>query len=314
MIKIVVLYALFASTFSLGKVLLNYAPPIFIVGIRMTIAGLILLAYQYLHKDTVFKFKKKHWKLYLQVILFTCYFPYILRFWGLRYMASSKASLIYTLGPFITYLFSYLIVKEKVTAKKIIGLVIGFIGLLPILIVPTPIEDIKGGFGVFSWAEISIVLSISCLSYGWLIMHKLIKDKNYSPAMVNGISMFIGGIMALVTSFIFEPSATITDPLPFFGLLAVIILVSNLLCHNIYGNLLKKYSPTFLSFASFLTPLFAAFYGYIFLHEKISWDFVVSTACVILGLVIFYQGELHQNKLEQKAKKTQEDDEMSIIP
>lgn len=60
MIKIIILYALFASTFSLGKILLDFAPPIFLVGIRMTIAGLVLLAYQYFHKDTVFKFKTKH--------------------------------------------------------------------------------------------------------------------------------------------------------------------------------------------------------------------------------------------------------------
>jgi drug/metabolite transporter (DMT)-like permease len=314
MIKIVILYALFASTFSLGKVLLNFAPPIFLVGIRMTIAGFLLLAYQYFHKNTVFKFKKKHWKLYLQGILFTCYFPYILRFWGLRYMASSKASLIYTLGPFITYVLSYFMVNEKVTSKKIIGLLIGFVGLLPILIVPSPTEDIRGGIGAFSWPEISIILSISCLSYGWLVMHKLIREKDYSPAMVNGISMFVGGLMAFVTSLIFEPMAHITDPTTFLSLLGIIILVSNLICHNIYGYLLKKYSPTFLSFASFLTPLFAAFYGWLFLSEKISWAFIISSGCVILGLAIFYQGELHQQKIEEKVKKANpEDEEMSAI-
>ena len=309
MIKIIVLYALFASTFSLGKVLLTYAPPIFLVGIRMTIAGLVLLAYQHFSKGAVFKLEKKHWKLYVQIMLFTCYFPYILRFWGLKHMSSSKASLIYTLGPFITYLFSYLLNKEKVTLNKIIGLLIGFFGLLPVLIVPTATEDIGGGIGFISWSELSLILSIVCLSYGWIILTKLINDKHYSPTMINAISMSSGGVLALLTSGIFETHTTISAPMPFFGILAIIILVSNLICHNMYGYLLKTYSPTFLSFAGFLTPLFAAIYGRIFLKEPISLDFSISIGCVILGLIIFYQDELHHIQATKRKQKEQ----MSII-
>jgi drug/metabolite transporter (DMT)-like permease len=306
MFQIIILYALFASTFSLGKWLLHFAQPIFLVGIRMTIAGFILLIYQYLSKASAFRFERKHVSLYAQGILFTCYFPYILRFWGLQYMPSSKASLIYSLGPFITYGLGYLLVDEKVTFKKILGLVVGFFGLLPILMVPAPTEDLMGGIGFFSWPEISIVLSITCLSYGWIVLRKLIRDNNYDPAMINGICMFTGGVFALITSLLFEPQAVITDIVTFISILATIIIVSNLICHNLYGTLLKKYSPTFLSFASFLTPIFAAFYGWIFLSEKISWDFLASVICVFIGLAIFYQGELHQK--EQEKKKNLPDD------
>ena len=177
-----------------------------------------------------------------------------------------------------------------------VGLLVGFFGLLPVLMVPAPKEDLIGGIGFFSWPEISLVLSISSLSYGWIIMRKLIKDNDYPPAMVNGITMFIGGILAAITSWLFEPKAIISDPAYFITILAIIIIVSNLLCHNLYGNLLKKYSPTFLSFASFLTPLFAAFYGWIFLSEKISWDFFISALCVFLVSAIFYQVEFRERK------------------
>jgi drug/metabolite transporter (DMT)-like permease len=310
MTQIILLYALFASTFSLGKVILQYTHPIFLVGIRMTIAGFLLLAYQYFNKDTVFKLRKKHWQLYVQVILFTCYIPYILRFWGLQHMSSAKASLIYNLGPFISYLLAYLLASEKITLGKVTGLLIGFVGLLPILIVPSPNEDIMGGIGFISWSEISMVLSISSLSYGWIILHRLIKDNNYSPAMVNGISMFSGGVLALVTSWIFEPPVMIEKPLHFFGILAIIILVSNLICHNMYGHLLKKYSPTFMSFASFMTPLFAAFYGWVLLGEKISWDFLISVGFVALGLIIFYRDELRQIKIAQQKDREIEVEKM----
>lgn len=300
MITIVMLYALFASTFSLGKVLLNYAQPIFLVGIRMSIAGFVLLCYQYIQNRSTFKLERKHWRLYVQGTLFTCFLPYILRFWGLKHMSPAKASLIYTLGPFVTYALSYFLVDEKVTRNKIVGLLIGFIGLLPVLIAPAPTEDLVGGLAFFSWAELYVVLSIACLSYGWIIMRKLIKEYHYQPAMANGICMFFGGVLALITSALVEPTAISGNLFAFLGILAVVILVSNLLCHNMYATLLKKYSPTFLSFASFLTPLFAALYDWLFMHEAISWDFFISTSCVFLGLTIFYQDELGNRSTKDK--------------
>ena len=72
------------------------------------------------------------------------------------------------------------------------------------------------------------------------------------------------------------------------------IFISNILCHNLYAGLLKKYSATFMSFTSFLRPLFAALYGWAFFQEKISWHFYTSAIIVFIGLYIFYQDELRK--------------------
>src|SRR5262245_58355366 len=134
---IVLLYALFAGTFSLGKVLLAYSPPIFLVGVRMFIAGLLLLTYQTVSGSLRFTFSKKHLLYYAQIILFTTYLPYIFRFFALQSMTSAKACLLYNLSPFVSYILSYFLFAEKVTYKKVIGLIIGFIGFVPSLFVST---------------------------------------------------------------------------------------------------------------------------------------------------------------------------------
>lgn len=289
MLQIVILHALFASTFSLGKILLQHANPILLVGIRMSIAGAILLLYQRISTGSLGKIQLKHWRLYMQAIIFTCFLPYILRFWGLAHMSASKASLLYTAGPFVTYLLSYALAQEKITLKKSLGLLIGFIGLMPVLIKPESAEDLLRGFGFLSWPEIYVIASISCLSYGWIITHKLLKEYKYPPTLANGISMFSGGVLALATSALFETNGPIEDMQSFLVILTVVIVVSNLICHTMYGFLLRKYSPTFLSFAGFLTPLFAALYEWIFMQTPISKEFFISVTCVFLGLAIFYQ-------------------------
>lgn len=269
MFLIVILYAFLAGTFSLGKVILAYTQPIFLVGVRMSIAGSLLLVYHFIVNHTRFRIDKNHLWLFIQSTIFTIYIPYILRSWSLTYLPSSKACLIYNFGPFLSYFFSYFFCQEKIRIKKIVGLTIGFIGLLPIIINSSLTSTTA--HGLFIVPELALLVAVSSMSYGWLIIHKLINNYHYPPSMTNGIIMFAGGVLALCTSFIVEDSNLyVTDFVPFATILAIIIVISNLICHNLYGALLRIYTPTMLSFTSFLSPLFAALYGWLFFGRNYS--------------------------------------------
>ncbi len=293
MLLIITLYALFGTSFSIGKVLLtNYTTPIFLAGSRFFPAGLILLAYQYFHPSEKFKFKRKHIWYYAQIIFFGVYFTYILRFWALSYLSSSKTALLFNLAPFLSSFYSYMFFKETMTKKQWIGLVIGFIGLIPIVLSSSPAESYVGEWFFISWPELAVIGAVAAHSYSWIVVRKLVKEKSYSPMMVNGISMTVGGFLALLTSFPLEGAHPVTDIGPFLFWLTAIIIISNIICHNLYGYLLKKYTATFLSFAGFMAPIFATLYGWYFLGETITWHFYVSGAIVFVGLILFYQDEL----------------------
>lgn len=299
MFLIVILYALFASSFTMGKALLGYTTPAFLLGSRMFIAGVILLTYQYFFAHEHFRFKKKHLFLYAQIVILGICITYYLRFWSLQYMASSKAAFLYNLAPFTTALYSYFFFQEKLTRLQWFGLAIGFFGLVPILISTSPSEAKFGEWFYLSWPEVTLLFSVATHSYSWVVVRKLIRDKSYSPMMVNGLSMTTGGFIALVGSLFFEGIFPVSgSPLwPFFVLLFLIILISNIICYNLYGYLLKKYTNTFLSFAGFLSPLFAAVYGWAFLQETITWHFYLSAVIVFIGLLLFYKDEIAHHEV-----------------
>ena len=122
MVPVVILNALLASAYTLGKVALNYASPIFFIGTSMLIGGISLLAYQLFTAPKKLIVHKKDIPLFLQVSIFTIFISYILQFWGMKYMPSSKTCLLYGFGPFFSYLIAYFFFSEKMSYKKMFGL------------------------------------------------------------------------------------------------------------------------------------------------------------------------------------------------
>lgn len=307
MFYVLLLYALFASVFTIAKTGLMYTQPFFLVGTRMLLAGVILLSYQCFVKGQKLSFDRKTWSRLLLLAVFNIYLTNVFEFWGLKYLTSFKTCFIYSLSPFLSALFCYILFSERLTNKKWLGLLIGFLGFMPILINQTSNEEQTGQFLFFSWAEVAVILATVCSVYGWIVLKQLVNDHQLSPLTANGVSMFVGGVLALGHSLAVET----WDPLPvsnypvFFECTVLLILISNLICYNLYGSLLKHYSATFMSFAGFTTPLFTALFGWLVLGEVVTWPFYLSFVIVLLGLLLFDQEELKQSYqlATSKAKK-----------
>lgn len=297
MFYVVLLYALFASVFTIAKTGLTYVQPFFLVGTRMLFAGIILLAYQFFVKKQPFSFDRKTWQRLILLAVFNIYLTNVFEFWGLRYLTSFKTCFIYSLSPFVSAVFSYFLFSEKLTNKKWIGLSVGFLGFMPILLSHTSSEEEAGRLFFFSWPELAVMMAAICSVYGWILLKQLVNEHQLSPLTANGISMLVGGILALGHSFAIEdwqPFPVMNYPI-FFECTLLLILISNLICYNLYGTLLKRYSATFMSFAGFTTPLFTALFGWLLLGEIVTWPFYLSFFIVFLGLLLFDQEELKQS-------------------
>ena len=289
---IILMYALFASTFSTGKILLDYCSPILLVAIRMIPAGLILVLYHVWRHERLPHYNKKDIYLFAQIVVIGMWAAYSFRFWGLKYLPSAKTALLYNVSPFFTSIYSYLFFNEKMTRKQWFGLTIGFFGMIPILLSTSAAEQKIGEFFYISWPELAVLTAAALQSYGWIVVRTLVRERHHSPSLVNGISMLFGGILSLITAPLLETFIPMHDLPIFLGWLTYVVIVSNIICSNLYGYLLKHYSATFVAFAGFVLPIFAALYGWGFLNEQITWHFYTSCTIFIIGLYLFYQDEL----------------------
>ncbi len=294
MVLLLILYAFFASTFIIGREAVLAVPPLFFIGVRMVLAGILLLGFVRLFRKESFKFHKKDLFWFVGIVLFHIYGSYALEFISLQYLTGAKVSLLYNLTPFITALLSYFFFREVLSAKKWVGLLIGFLAFIPVLLTaPGATESTTHS----SYAEFLLVLSVTASCIGWIFMKRLISLHDHSYVFVNGVGMFLGGLLSLATSYFFEvwPSVpTLCASTTFLRSLLLLILIGNIICYNLYGKLLHRYSATTLSFFGCTTPLFAALFGWFWLREEVSPWFYVTALLVGVGLYIFYQEELKE--------------------
>jgi drug/metabolite transporter (DMT)-like permease len=296
---VIFMYAVWSSVFSLGKMTLQYCPPLFLTGARMVLGGVLLLAFLALFKRSSFKLSRIQLLSIGLLSLFSIYLTNALEFWGLQYLSAAKTCFIYSLSPFFAALFSYLHFNEKMNSTKWLGLGIGFLGFIPVLLMQTGSEEkLSSIFGLFSWPALAIVGAALCSVYGWVLLRLVVKDHAISPLMANGASMLLGGLLAFGHSFLIENWNPIpVQPQHFTPFLQGTLLMTflfNIICYNLYGSLLKRFTATFLSFVGLLSPIFASLNGLLFLGEPISWMIILSTTIVSLGLWIVYRAELKQ--------------------
>ncbi len=311
MILLFIMHALFALTFPLTKLALANCQPLFFTAIRMIIGGVILVFYQYLkYNKSIFKDLVKNSLKYINYIIVLAIFNVFIvnatETWALKYISSANACFIYSITPFISAILSYFLLTERITKKKFLGMAIGTTGFIFMLYSENP-SNFKN-LSPVSWPELAMIVASFATSYGWIAMRQLIKklklnssdqkctNQQYSDDIIlfsNSSSMIIGGIISLLFSLILEDKTKLININKDFILSTMsIILVSNIICYNLYAYLLKRYSATLISFVGFIEPIFAAIYGYILLGEVITTQFVIACIIIIIGLYIFYSEDL----------------------
>ena len=306
---VVFMYAAWSSVFSLAKIALEVSPPLFLTACRMLLAAAILLGYLALRNRSSFRMSGKQFLLLGFLGLFSIYLTNSLEFWSLQHLTAAKTCFMYSIAPFFAALFSYLHFGEKMNGRKWIGMVIGFAGYIPVLAMQKGAGELLTSLSFVSWPELAMLGASICTAYGWILLRIAVnpsKDKPaISPLMANGASMLFGGLLALIHCSIAEtwnPLPVALDNLGSFtqGIL-IMTLISNILCYNLYGFLLKKFTATFISFMGLLSPLFASLNSWIFLGEPPSLIIFLSTGIVSLGLWMIYSAELRQGYIRKTA-------------
>lgn len=289
-------YAILASTFTLAKVAVKYADPLFLIGIRMVFSAPLMFMVHYWQKANSFKIDKKDGVKFLKVSVFHIFLPFIGEFWALQFVSSSKTAITYSLTPFIAAVLSYFLLRKTLAPIQSIGLIIGLLGLMPIFFSGDEVTYVTGEVLHVSVPELVLLLSVISASYAWFVVAGLMQ-RGYGISLINGVAMLVGGIFSLILwFFVSDDVSPIKGDLSSFLLwTSLLIIVANVISYNLYGWLLRYLSITFMGALGFLCPIFASIYGVFLLKEQLGMSHIIALVMVCLGLWLFYREEMRKS-------------------
>lgn len=318
-------FAFMASATVANKYALTGLSLLLMVGLRMLCAGIIL--FWYYHKKShrlTFNYFKHDLLLLLGISLLTMLVPALFKAFALKHMLASKAAFIASLDPFVTALYSYCFWGERLTKKKIIGIILGFTGTLILLISSSTGQNSLMAFSIFSYPEIAAFLAMAIGRIGWMFVQQLLRKERYTPAEVNGLLMTISGMLAFMIPFMFAALVCslgfiprlsvyahmysfsdaaqflyphVTSPSHLYWVIFAVIytiVIGNVLGYTMYAQFLKRHSATFVSLAGFSVPLYVYLFSNVLLGEPLSLNFLAASCVTFIGLMIFYQDEINK--------------------
>lgn len=265
-ISLLIANLIYALNFTIAKdVMPNFILPSAFILLRV-IGALFLFSFSYF----IFFFQKIEFKDILRFAicgLFGVAINQLFFFEGLNLTTPINAAIVMTTNPILVMLLSFIIVKEAISFRKILGITLGFVGASTLILSDGAIDlssnNSAGNLFVF----------INATSYGlYLVIVKPLLNK-YHPLTVL-FYVFAFGLL-FVLPFGYDDLTIVkwgTIPVNIYLEIIFVVVCTTFIAYLLNSSALKTLTASTVSIYIYLQPilasLFAIFLGADFLDEK----------------------------------------------
>ena len=290
---------IWAGTMPLGRWMVSESlgdtiPPLIIVIIRFTIAVIVLLLIMRWKEHSIdISFARTYWK-QLSVLGFLIIGIYQTGFmFGEFFTSASDVSLVIASSPIWLLIIARLILKESVTAKKLIGMVMGFVGVI-IIISFSPNVNVPDRILGNAFA---LMASLATAVYTLRLRHfnkKVKGERGTAPSSLKIItwSLFFGLILTAPISLLLHPeylalNAYLTIPIRIWGGIFYLAFFATIFGLMGYIEGVKRLSPDRAIIFLNIVPILGVLLSVILLNEI--FDPLIhslSLGLIVIGLTL----------------------------
>lgn len=184
--------------------------------------------------------------------------------------------------PLFTYILAIIFLKEeKISLRKVLGILIGLIGV--VLIAKPYNTDL---FTANMEGIISIVLGSLVLGMSFVYAKKFISPLNIHFAALTSYQLgFALALLVFITDY-HGITNILNDTHALLGLIVGLGLLGTGLAYIIYYYLIEKLGAVKASSSTYIPPIVALFIGYFLVGEDISFIDILATALIFSGVFI----------------------------
>ena len=270
----------------------NIPSTILFAGVRFFMAGVVTVLIYSIARKKFLTPRPENLKAVINVSCFQTIIQYLLFYIGVANTTGVRATVISGSNSFFSILCATLIFRqEKLTFKKIIACIIGFIGIILI--------NLNGLSFNLNFLGDGFVL-LSNLAYG--VSGALMKKYSgrEDPVVISGYQFIFGGFVMIVAGLLTGGVIVLSTVKAVCVLLYLAMLSA--VAYSLWGVLLKYNPVSKVSIYSFMTPVFGVLLSNLMLTEKSN----VSPVNLILALVLICGGItiLNYQKQQGNVKKS----------
>jgi drug/metabolite transporter (DMT)-like permease len=282
-LMLIVLSVLWGGSFFFVGVAVSELPPLTIVTLRVGLAAITLWTIALMMGLRPPK-SIKIWLTFIVMGLLNNVIPFSLIVWGQTHIASGLASVLNATTPlFGVVVVGLLLADERATPMKLIGVAIGFLGVVIMIGMPNLDVAEQGS----TLAQMAIL--VAALSYAFAgVYGRRFKGMTLSPVIIAA-----GQVTG--SSLVLAPTALYIDgPLALFGPSApsvstwasilTLAVFSTALAYVLYFKILASSGATNILLVTLLVPVSAILLGSLFLNETLEWIHFVGIGLIAVGL------------------------------
>jgi len=277
--EFVLLAAIWGSSFlfmRLGAVEFGALPT---AGVRVAIASLFLLPlllWRGLGPQLA-----RHWKKVFFIGLLNSAIPFACFSFALLSISTGLSAILNATAPLFGALVAWVWLKDRPHGLRILGLVIGFVGVALLAWDKASFKPNASGVAT-GWAVLACLLA--CLCYGISASYTK-RHLNGLPALVTATGSQLGATLGLALPTLWLWPQRMPGSTAWLALLAVGVLCTGV-AYILFFRLIENLGPARSLTVTFVVPVFAMIYGAIFLNEAVSLWMLICGVIIVCGTAL----------------------------
>jgi drug/metabolite transporter (DMT)-like permease len=270
--------AIWSSSFMWIKIAVQEMRPITLVAYRVLFGLLFGIAVILIQRVSLRR-SFQEWRPLLLLGITNIAIPFFLISWGEQVIDSGVAAILDATVPLFTILLAHFLLRDdKITLPKVLGLLIGFTGVVILMS-----KDI-GSSSNSVLGQLAVVLASVFYAGSGVFARRTTVD---TPGILRSAGPLISATLVMwPATFLLESPLKIPQlGITWMALLFLGILGSGVAFILAY-YLIHEIGPTRTSMVTYLFPVGGVLLGVIFLDEQLSWQLIAGTTLVIVSLAV----------------------------
>ena len=270
------------------KLGLEFLTPFGVAFGRCALGALALLIYLKLKGLTLVRDRKMIGHLWIVSLLLNV-IPGIFFAWAETEVTSILAGIINAVTPLMTLIAIMVVSRnEKPTRPQVVGLILGFLGVLTVLGAWQGLGDNP------LWAILILLAAVTCYGFSFPYSRRFVLPAQLKPEVMAATQVTLGAI-TLLPFFLINGVAKSEFLLgPVLAMVALGVFGSGF-AYIWNFTIMRDAGSAIASSVTYVTPLVAVLVGFIFLNEKLHWYEPAGAVIVLLGAAIA-QGRIPLSK------------------